>query len=105
MDNIASLKLFWPESVLTVATLAMFIQDLFVRRSPRRELVLTIGALFWLALTAVALALTPAGNVPLFGGLLQHDPFRVFFGWLFLGAALLTILIVPKSQQISSSRL
>ncbi|MFN2549842.1 MAG: NADH-quinone oxidoreductase subunit N [Myxococcales bacterium] len=105
MDNITSLKLFWPESVLTVATLAMFIQDLLVRRSPRRELVLTVGALFWLGLTAAALAITPAGNVPLFGGLLQHDPFRIFFGWLFLGAALLTILIVPKSQQISPARL
>src|SRR4051812_31007310 len=105
MDNITSLRLFWPESVLTVAVLAMLIQDLFVRRSPRRELVLTAGALFWLGLTAAALAITPAGNVPLFGGLLQHDPFRMFFGWLFLGAALLTILIVPKSRQISPSRL
>ena len=105
MDNITSLRLFWPESVLTVAVLAMFIQDLFVRRSPRRELVLTIGALFWLAVTAVALATTPAGNVPLFGGLLQHDPFRIFFGWLFLAATLLTILIVPKSKQISPARL
>src|SRR5882762_10507370 len=105
MDNITSLRLFWPESVLTVAVLAMFIQDLIVRRSPRRELVLTLGAIFWLGLTAVALAMTPEGNVPLFGGLLQHDPLRIFFGWLFLGAALLTVVIVPKSQQISSARL
>src|SRR5262252_6515042 len=105
MDNISSLKLFWPESVLTVAVLAMFIQDLIVRKSQRRELVLTLGALFWLGLIAVALASTPTGNVSLFGGLLQHDPFRIFFGWLFLGATLLTILIVPKSQQISSARL
>jgi NADH-quinone oxidoreductase subunit N len=105
MDNITSLRLFWPESVLTVAVLAMFIQDLIVRKSPRRELVLTLGALFWLGLTAAALAVTPEGNVPLFGGLLQHDPLRVFFGWLFLGAALLTVVIVPKSQQISPARL
>src|SRR5947208_1480297 len=105
MDNITSLRLFWPESVLTVAVLAMFIQDLIVRRSPRRELVLTIAALFWLGVTAAALAITPEGNVPLFGGLIQHDPLRVFFGWLFLGAAALTVVIVPKSQQISPARL
>ena len=105
MDNITSLRLFWPESVLTVAVLAMFIQDLIVRRSPRRELVLTIAALFWLGMTAAALAITPEGNVPLFGGLIQHDPLRVFFGWLFLGAAALTVVIVPKSQQISPARL
>src|SRR5438067_5087604 len=105
MDNITSLRLFWPESVLTVAVLAMLIHDLVVRRSPRRELVLTIAALFWLGVTAAALAITPEGDVPLFGGLLQHDPLRIFFGWLFLGAALLTVIIVPKSQQISSARL
>ena len=105
MDNITSLRLFWPESVLTVAVLAMFIQDLIVRRSPRRELVLTIAALFWLGVTAAALAITPEGNVPLFGGLIQHDPLRVFFDWLFIAAALLTVLIVPKSAQISAARM
>src|SRR5712692_9040626 len=105
MDNITSLRFFLPESVLTVAVLAMFIQDLLVRRSPRREGLLTAGAIGWLVLTGVALAMTPGGNVPLFGGLLQHDPLRVFFGWLFLSAALLTVIIAPKSGQISSARL
>jgi NADH-quinone oxidoreductase subunit N len=105
MDNLTSLRFFVPESVLTVAVLAMFILDLLVRRSPRREGLLTAGAIGWLVLTAVALARTPDGNVPLFGGLLQHDPLRVFFGWLFLSAALLTVIIAPKSGQISSARL
>jgi NADH-quinone oxidoreductase subunit N len=105
MDNITSLRFFVPESVLTVAVLAMFIQDLLVRHSPRREGLLMGGAIFWLALTAVSLYVMPWGNFPLFGGLLQHDPLRVFFCWLFLGAALLTVLIAPKSGQISSARL
>lgn len=105
MDNLASLKFFGPESVLTVAVLAMFIQDLMTRKSARRETDLTIGGIVWLGLTAIALWRVPAGDVALFGGLLQHDPLRIFFGWLFLGAALLTIIIVPKSQQVSSARL
>src|SRR5205823_12200866 len=105
MDNLHSLRFFWPESVLTVAVLAMLVQDLIVRSSARRIPSLIVGALFWLALTAVATALTPTGDVPLFGGLIQHDPLRVFFGWLFLGAAALTVVIVPKSQQISPARL
>jgi NADH-quinone oxidoreductase subunit N len=104
MNNLQSLKFFWPESVLTIAVLAMFIQDLFVRRSPRRVALLTAGALFWLALTALATWMTPWGNFPLFGGLLMHDPLRIFFAWLFLGATLLTVIIVPKSKQISSAR-
>ncbi len=105
MDNIHSLRFFWPESVLTVATVAMFVQDLIVRRSERRVGSLIAGALVWLALTAAALAATPAGSLPLFGGLLQHDPLRVFFDWLFLAAALLTVIIVPKSAQVSPARL
>src|SRR5947209_74281 len=105
MDNLSSFKFFWPESVLTLAVMGMLIQDLVVRKSARRIESLTAGALGWLALTALATWLTPWGNFPLFGGLLQHDPMRVFFLWLFLGAGLLTVLIVPRSGQVSSARL
>ncbi len=105
MDNIQSLRFFMPECVLTVATIAMLIQDLIVRRSARRVPSLVAGALFWLALAAVATALTPSGVTPLFGGLLQHHPMRIFFAWLFLAAAALTVIIVPKSAQISPARL
>src|SRR5947209_2699489 len=105
MDNLSSFKFFWPESVLTLAVMGMLIQDLVVRKSARRIESLTAGALGWLALTALATWLTPWGNFPLFGGLLQHDPMRVFFLWLFLGAGLLTVLIVPRSGQVSPARL
>ncbi len=105
MENIQSLRFFWPESVLTLAVLAMFVQDLIVRRSPRRVPSLMAGAIFWIALTAVAVATTPHGDTPLFGGLIQHDPLRIFFDWLFLAAALLTVVIVPKSAQISQARI
>src|SRR5205823_2749365 len=105
MDNLHSLRFFWPESVLTVAVLAMLVQDLIVRSSARRIPSLIVGALFWLALTAVATALTPTGDVPLFGGLLQHDPLRIFVCWLCVGAAVLTVSIVRKSAQLSPARM
>src|SRR5207245_2715623 len=105
MANIPALRFFWPESVLTVAVLAMLVQDLIVRRSKRRVPALVVGALFWLALTAAATWATPSTTTPLFGGLLQHDPLRLFFAWLFLAAAFLTVIIVPKSAQISPARL
>jgi len=105
VDNVSSLRFFWPESVLTLASLGLFIQDLFTRKSPRRVQLLTAGALVWLALVASATWKTPGGTVPLFGGLLQHDPLRMFFAWVFLGATLLTIVIVPSSKQVSPARL
>ena len=105
MNNIDSLRFFWPESVLTVAVMALLIQDLAVRKSARRVQWLTGGALFWLALTALATWMMPPGNLPIFGGLLMHDPLRMFFAWLFLAATLLTVIIVPRSAQISVARL
>src|SRR5256886_3358876 len=105
MDNIHSLRFFWPESVLTVAVLAMLVQDLIVRRSSRRVPWLVAGAFFWLALPAAATWATPSTTTPLFGGLLQHDPLRLFVAWLFLAAAFLTVIIVRKSAQISPARL
>jgi NADH-quinone oxidoreductase subunit N len=105
VGNVESLRFFWPESILTLATLSMFIQDLFTRNSPRRVPSLTAGALAWLALAAIATWKTPSGTLPLFGGLLMHDPMRMFFAWVFLVATLLTILIVPSSKQIAPTRL
>ncbi|MFL5376840.1 MAG: NADH-quinone oxidoreductase subunit N [Myxococcales bacterium] len=105
MDNVSSLRFFWPESVLTVAVLGMFVQDLLTRRSERRVVFLTIGALVWLALVAIATAQTPGGSATLFGGLVQHDAMRMFFAWVFLAATLLTILIAPNSGQISPNRM
>ncbi|GAC1343541.1 MAG: NADH-quinone oxidoreductase subunit N [Myxococcales bacterium] len=105
LGNIESLRYFQPESVLTVAVMALLIQDLALRKSARRVPLLAGTALAWLALTAVALALTPPAAATLFGGLVAHDPLRIFFGWLFLGATALTVLIVPQSKQISRARI
>src|SRR5712675_1649393 len=79
MDNLQSLRFFWPESVLTVAVIAMLVQDILVRRSGWRVPSLVVGALFWLAATAAATWVTPGGNTPLFGGLLQHDPLLMIY--------------------------
>jgi NADH-quinone oxidoreductase subunit N len=105
LGNIESLRYFQPESVLTVAVMALLVQDLVLRDSPRRVPLLAGTALAWLALTAVALGFTPTAPVTLFGGLVAHDPLRIFFGWLFLAATGLTVLIVPQSKQISRARI
>src|SRR5256885_5745468 len=83
----------------------MLVQVLIVRRSKRRVPSLVVGALFRLALTAAATWATPSTTTPLFGGLLQHDPLRLFFAWLFLAAAFLAVILVPKSAQTSPARL
>jgi NADH-quinone oxidoreductase subunit N len=105
LGNIESLAFFRPESVLTLGVLATFVQDLVLRKSPRRVPYLTWTCLAWLAATAVALGTTSGVAQPIFGGLLMHDPMRVFFGWIFLAATALTVIIVPQSNQIPHNRL
>ena len=105
LGNMDSLRYFRPESVLTVAVLALFLQDLVLRKSARRVAWLTGSALFWLGLTAIALWTVPSAPETLFGGLVAHDPLRIFFGWLFLVATGLTVAIVPQSGQISHARI
>ncbi len=104
MSNTESLRWFLPETVLTVAVMALFIQDLVTRRHANRVRTLTIGAFVWLGLTVLATATTPTAPQQLFNGLLQHDPMRIFFGWIFLAATGLTIAIVPSSKQVSNAR-
>ena len=106
MGNVESLRYFLPETVLTLAVMGLFIQDLVTRKSPGRVGLLTAGAFGWLLLTTIAVIATPYNSTrALFGGLLQHDPMRMFFAWIFLAATGLTILIVPASKQISHARL
>jgi len=106
MGNVESLRYFLPETVLTLAVMGLFIQDLVTRKSPGRVNLLTAGAFGWLLLTVIAVIATPYNSTrALFGGLLQHDPMRMFFAWIFLAATGLTILIVPASKQISHARL
>ena len=105
LENLESMAFFRPESVLTLGVLATFIQDLLLQRNPKRVAILTWTSLGWLAATAIALATTGAEARLIFGGLLVHDPLRVFFGWLFLAATALTVIIVPQSDQIPHNRL
>jgi NADH-quinone oxidoreductase subunit N len=104
LNNLDSLAWVRPELVLTIGALALIIQDLLLKKSPQRSAILAGTAIGWLALAAWALAATGSETRSLFGGLLQADPLRNFFGWLFLGAAALTIAIAPQSKQLAQIR-
>jgi NADH-quinone oxidoreductase subunit N len=105
LSNLESLAFTRPEGILLLGTLFLLMQDLVLRKSQRRVPLLTATALGFLALSALALFTTGDGPQALFGGMLVHDGFGVFFGWLFLAATALTVLILPQSKQVASPRL
>ncbi len=106
MDNVLSLRFFGPQLVLTVAATLLFLIDLAARNHPRRVAVLSGFTLFSLAVAGVLTATMPSETRLLFGGLLGHDKLAVFFDFLFLAAAALTVLLcIPSRKEIVSARL
>src|SRR5512138_1679671 len=103
-NNVDSAAWFRPELALTFGTLALFLLDLFWRKSPARVALLTAGALAVLAVTAGLLWQQPPDSLRLFNGMIANDAFASFFKWLFLGAGALTVLIAAQGSDFPAAR-
>jgi NADH-quinone oxidoreductase subunit N len=104
LSSLQSLRYTLPELILVVTILVVFIADLLVRDKDR------IGEL---ALAGVALSLfavsrlvdAPDGwNGWLFGRMIVHDPFTIFFKVIFALAALATIWMSLGSKEITANK-
>ncbi len=104
-NNLDSALWFRPELALTFGTLALFVIDLFWRKSAGRVAYLTAGALAVLAVTAGLLWQQPPDATPLFNGMLANDAFANFFKWLFLGAGALTVVIAAQGKDFPPARI
>jgi NADH-quinone oxidoreductase subunit N len=104
-NNLDSALWFQPELALTFGTLALFLLDLFWRRSPARVALLTVGALLVLAVTAGLLWRQPPDPLRLFNGMVANDAFANFFKWLFLGAGALTVVIASQGKDFPPARI
>jgi NADH-quinone oxidoreductase subunit N len=104
-ENLRSVAWFRPELALTFGALALFVLDLFWRKSAARLRVLTVATLAVLAVAAAYLAVQPVTPQPLFNGLLANDSFAIFFKWLFLAAGALTVIIAAGGQDFPPARI
>jgi len=104
-ENLRSVDWFRPEMALTFGTMLLFLLDLFWRKSSVRVLALTVAALAVLGVAAALLAKQPAMPQPLFNGMIANDAFAIFFKWLFLGAAALTILIASQGSDFPPDKI
>jgi NADH-quinone oxidoreductase subunit N len=104
-ENLRSVTWIRPELALTLGALFLFVIDLFWKKSPVRVALLTVGALGVLGVAAVLLAAQPADPQTLFNGMIANDAFAVFFKWLFLAAAALTVLIAAQGNEFPPQRI
>ena len=104
-ENLRSAEWIKPEFALTFGALLLFVLDLFWKRSQVRVALLTVGALGVLGVAAVLLAAQPADPQTLFNGMIANDAFAVFFKWLFLAAAALTVLIAAQGNEFPPQRI
>jgi NADH-quinone oxidoreductase subunit N len=97
LGNIASLRLFYPELLLTAATLAIVIIDLM----SREKAWLGEIALISTALALLLVLLEPAGSGAwLFGRMLVYDSFAIFFRALIALAALVSVWMSMGSEEV-----
>src|SRR5512140_3240300 len=104
-NNLDSALWFRPELALTFGALALFILDLFWKRSAARVAYLTAAALAVLGVAASLLAQQPPDSTPLFNGMIANDAFASFFKWLFLAAGALTVLIAAQGKDFPPQRM
>jgi NADH-quinone oxidoreductase subunit N len=104
-ENLRSALWFRPEMALTFGTLVLFVLDLLFRRSPARVALLAAGALAVIAAAAGLLAIQPPDAQSLFNGMLANDSFAIFFKWLFLAAAALTVVIAAQGRDFPPERI
>jgi NADH-quinone oxidoreductase subunit N len=104
-ENLDSTGWFRPELVLTFGTLALILLDLGWKKSAARVRLLTLSTLAVLGLSAVFLALQPATPQTLFNQLVANDSFALFFKWLFLAAAALTVIIASLGNDFPPARI
>jgi NADH-quinone oxidoreductase subunit N len=103
-NNLASVAGFRPELALTFGSIALFALDLVWRRSLARRALLTGATVIVFGLAAALLAAQSTASTLLFNGMIASDAFATFFKWIFLGAGLLTVLIVAQGEDFPSPR-
>lgn len=102
LNNVESLKLFFPELILTVAILVMFVSASYTkgRRGSISHGVFALLTLIATALVLVALYLQPLPAKFMFHGLVVLDGFALFIKVLVLITAFVTILFALPAREI-----
>jgi len=101
LNNLESLKYFYPELILICSVLGVIIVDLFLKR---RERTLTAYlALLGLSISFLGAVKLFPGNKVLFSQMVALDPFALFFKFFFLLSTFLVVLFSMRSEEIKKT--
>ncbi len=104
MDNLQSLRIFWPEMILAGIALLLIIVDIFRRK-------LSVKHLQWMAVAGIGLVFIAMGmqngqlTVTLFLQQVVADPFALFFKSVILLATLFVVVVIGRSDELKAYHL
>jgi len=104
-DNLASVGAFLPELALGASVLVLLALDALLRKHPRRTGILTGVALGCVGVVAVLHGARAESVHLLWNGLVANDAFSRFFGWLFLGAGAVTMVLAGYGREFPPARI
>ena len=102
LDQLASLKYFLPETILTASALLLFLLGPFLRERAEKESRgrATLVAICGLLASLISLILLiPAGGQSLFLGMVVYDNFAIFFKLFAIGVTLFIVLFTYRSNE------
>jgi NADH-quinone oxidoreductase subunit N len=89
-----------PEIFLTGAIFAVLLLDLLLRQHAHRGAILLAAACLGLVAAGLSIAAVPAGQQPLFYGMLVADGFALFVKGLVIAAALVGVILAALSPEV-----
>ncbi len=101
LTNVQSLRYFVPETVLSLAIVALLVVDMLAG-GRRRGLNAAVACAGLLAAFVAALLQVGTEPVALFEGMLVLDPFGIFFKLFFIAVTLVVVLIVHPYGELSA---
>lgn len=106
-SNRDAFAFIWPEMILILGIVGLFLEDLFVRRLGEKQRTVMAWSAFAVTAAATLALLFGPGAEPasLFNGLLVNDAFAWFFRLFALAVTLTVIPLVPGSREVATARI
>jgi NADH-quinone oxidoreductase subunit N len=100
MDNLESIRFFYPELILTSTLLVVIILGLVVRGAKRRALLTVVSLIGLILAFFYAFSMFHIRGFTLFSGMIALDPFAIFFKLLAIGVTGLVICFAYPTWEI-----
>ena len=105
MNNLESIRFFYPELILTILVIAIVVIDLVLRKRDNKAVLTIVTLVGLLASLLYSLELSGFSSVALFSGMIALDPFAVFFKVFAILAAIFVVSFSYPTWEIPGKKI